>query len=98
MSDMRYGRLGRTGLVVSRIGLGMMSIGDTGRRTWHLTAKQAEPLVRHAVEDGITLFDTADMYDRGAGEEATGTLRSTVRCAGSASTTSTSTRSTGTTR
>ena len=74
MSDMRYGRLGRTGLVVSRIGLGMMSIGDTSRRAWHLTADQAEPLVRHAVDAGITLFDTADMYDLGAGEEATGTL------------------------
>ena len=74
MSDMQYGRLGRTGLVVSRIGLGMMSIGDTGRRAWHLTAEQAEPLVRHAVEAGITLFDTADMYDLGASEEATGTL------------------------
>ena len=74
MSDMQYGRLGRTGLVVSRIGLGMMSIGDTSRRAWHLTAEQAEPLVRHAVEAGITLFDTADMYDLGASEEATGTL------------------------
>jgi 1-deoxyxylulose-5-phosphate synthase len=74
VSDMRYGRLGRTGLIVSRIGLGMMSIGDTSRRAWHLTAEQAEPLVRHAVEAGVTLFDTADMYDLGAGEEATGTL------------------------
>jgi 1-deoxyxylulose-5-phosphate synthase len=74
VSDMQYGRLGRTGLVVSRIGLGMMSIGDTGRRAWHLTAEQAEPLVRHAVEAGITLFDTADMYDLGASEEATGAL------------------------
>ena len=71
---MQYGRLGRTGLVVSRVGLGMMSIGDTSRRAWHLTADQAEPLVRHAVEAGVTLFDTADMYDRGASEEATGTL------------------------
>jgi aryl-alcohol dehydrogenase-like predicted oxidoreductase len=71
---MQWDRLGRTGLVVSRLGLGMMSIGDTGRRAWHLTAEQAEPLVRHAVEAGITLFDTADMYDLGASEEATGTL------------------------
>jgi aryl-alcohol dehydrogenase-like predicted oxidoreductase len=70
---MQYGRLGRTGLVVSRIGLGMMSIGDTSRRAWHLTAEQAEPL-RYAVEAGVTLFDTADMYDRGASEEATGAL------------------------
>ncbi len=71
---MRYTRLGTSGLVVSRLGLGMMSYGDTSRRAWHLTEEQAEPIVRHAVEAGVTLFDTADMYDRGAGEEVTGRL------------------------
>ena len=47
---MRYSRLGRSGLVISRIGLGMMSYGDTSRRPWHLDADQARPLVRAAVE------------------------------------------------
>ena len=71
---MRYTRLGACGLVVSRVGLGMMSYGDHSRRAWHLTEEQAEPIVRHAVESGVTLFDTADMYDRGASEEVTGRL------------------------
>ena len=71
---MRYTRLGGSGLLVSRLALGMMSYGDTSRRAWHLDEEQAAPIVRHAVESGVTLFDTADMYDRGASEEVTGRL------------------------
>ncbi|MFF7146418.1 aldo/keto reductase [Streptomyces sp. SID2888] len=71
---MQYTRLGTSGLTVSRLGLGMMSYGDVSRRAWHLTADQARPIVRHAVASGVTLFDTADMYDRGASEEVTGRL------------------------
>ncbi|WP_345763527.1 aldo/keto reductase [Diaminobutyricibacter sp. McL0608] len=71
---MRYSRLGSSGLVVSRLGLGMMSYGDTSRRPWHLDADQARPLVRTAVEAGVTLFDTADMYDLGESERVTGRL------------------------
>ncbi|WP_326725832.1 MULTISPECIES: aldo/keto reductase [unclassified Streptomyces] len=71
---MQYTRLGNSGLIVSRLGLGMMSYGNTSRRAWHLTEEEAEPIVRHAVEAGVTLFDTADMYDRGASEEVTGRL------------------------
>ncbi|MFF2846174.1 aldo/keto reductase [Streptomyces sp. NPDC058001] len=71
---MHYTRLGTSGLTVSRVGLGMMSYGDRSRRAWHLTADEARPIVRHAVDAGVTLFDTADMYDRGASEEVTGRL------------------------
>ncbi|MEW1862205.1 aldo/keto reductase [Streptomyces sp. NPDC088194] len=71
---MRYSRVGSSGLVVSRVGLGMMSYGDTSRRAWHLDADAALPLVRAAAEAGVTFFDTADMYDQGASEEVTGTL------------------------
>lgn len=71
---MRYVRLGRCGLKVSRICLGMMSYGNRTERQWHLDADQAEPLVRRAVEAGVTYFDTADMYDLGASEEVTGRL------------------------
>ncbi|MFJ2956838.1 aldo/keto reductase [Streptomyces sp. NPDC087270] len=71
---MRYSRVGSSGLVVSRVGLGMMSYGSTSRRAWHLDADAALPLVRAAAEAGVTFFDTADMYDQGASEEVTGTL------------------------
>ncbi|HEX4578871.1 MAG TPA: aldo/keto reductase [Candidatus Dormibacteraeota bacterium] len=71
---MEYARLGSSGLRVSRIALGMMSYGDTSSRAWHLDLDAARPIVGAAVEAGITFFDTADMYDRGASERVTGTL------------------------
>ncbi|HEV7899030.1 MAG TPA: aldo/keto reductase, partial [Planosporangium sp.] len=58
---MQYARLGSTGLKVSRICLGMMSYGDRAWREWVLGVEAAEPIVRRAVEAGITFFDTADM-------------------------------------
>jgi 1-deoxyxylulose-5-phosphate synthase len=69
-----YVRLGSTGLKVSRICLGMMSYGDPAERAWHLGEDAAEPIVRRAVEAGITFFDTADMYSNGMTELITGRL------------------------
>jgi aryl-alcohol dehydrogenase-like predicted oxidoreductase len=71
---MEYGRLGSTGLKVSRVCLGMMSYGSQTEREWHLGEDDAEPIVRHAVEAGITFFDTADTYSDGLTEEITGRL------------------------
>ncbi|MGH3437004.1 MAG: aldo/keto reductase [Sciscionella sp.] len=59
---------------MSRIALGMMSYGDQTSREWHLDHAAAEPIVRAAVEAGITFFDTADMYSGGASEQITGQL------------------------
>jgi len=67
-------RLGRTGLHVSRVCLGMMSYGNDSDRPWVLDEAAAEPIVRRAVEGGITFFDTADVYSGGASEVATGRL------------------------
>ena len=68
-------RLGTTGLHVSRLCLGMMSFySGTPGRPWMLDEAAAEPIVRRAVEGGITFFDTADMYSQGASEVATGRL------------------------
>ena len=71
---MDYVKLGRTGLDVSRLCLGMMSYGDPGWRSWVLPLDEARPFVRRAVEAGINFVDTADMYSRGVSEEVTGTL------------------------
>jgi aryl-alcohol dehydrogenase-like predicted oxidoreductase len=71
---MIFAPLGRSGLQVSRIGLGMMSYGDPDDQPWALTEEQAEPIVRRAVEAGITFFDTADVYSAGASERITGRL------------------------
>lgn len=71
---MDYVKLGRTGLEVSPICLGMMSYGDPGWRPWVLPEDDARPLVRRAVEAGVNFFDTADMYSKGVSEEVTGKL------------------------
>jgi aryl-alcohol dehydrogenase-like predicted oxidoreductase len=69
-----YLNLGFTGLRVSRLCLGMMSFGNDSDRPWVLDEQAAEPIVRAAVEGGITFFDTADTYSGGASEVATGRL------------------------
>jgi 1-deoxyxylulose-5-phosphate synthase len=71
---MEYTRLGSTGLQVSRICLGMMSYGTPSWREWVLDIDASRPLVRSAVDAGITFFDTADGYSLGVCEEVTGTL------------------------
>jgi 1-deoxyxylulose-5-phosphate synthase len=69
---MEYVNLGRTGLRVSRVCLGMMSYGKHESREWALEEHHAEPIVRRAVEGGITFFDTADVYNGGQSEVITG--------------------------
>jgi 1-deoxyxylulose-5-phosphate synthase len=69
-----YVRLGSSGLKVSRICLGMMSYGDPASRKWMLPEDAAEPIVRQAVEAGVTYFDSADVYSDGVSEEITGRL------------------------
>jgi len=71
---MRYVNLGNTGLRVSRLCLGMMSLGHGEERPWALTESDAEPIVRRAVEGGITFFDTADVYNLGQSEVITGRI------------------------
>ena len=74
MAGLAQVRLGRSGLHVSRLALGMMSFGRDPDRTWALDEEQAEPIVRRALELGFTFFDTADMYSGGESEVVTGRL------------------------
>jgi aryl-alcohol dehydrogenase-like predicted oxidoreductase len=69
-----YTNLGSSGLRVSRVCMGMMGFGNTSERPWVINEEAAEPLVKAAVEGGVTFFDTADTYSAGASEEATGRL------------------------
>ena len=69
---MEYVNLGRTGLKVSRICLGMMTYGSTGWRSWVLPEEQSRPFIQKALEVGINFFDTADAYSLGVSEEITG--------------------------
>lgn len=69
---MKYSNLGKSGLKVSRICLGMMTYGTPQWRDWVLSEEDSRPFVRRALEMGINFFDTADIYSVGVSEEVTG--------------------------
>ena len=52
----------------------MMSYGSQAERAWHLDEAAAEPIVKAAIDGGITFFDTADTYSGGVTEQITGSL------------------------
>src|ERR1700691_3275174 len=52
----------------------IMGFGNDSDREWVIDEDAAEPIVRAAVEGGVTFFDTADAYAAGASERATGKL------------------------
>ena len=63
---MQYRRLGKSSLVVSALGLGCMGMSQS-----YGTPDDAESLatINHAIDRGITMLDTADMYGGGTNEE-----------------------------
>src|SRR5665213_2168492 len=71
---MKYARLGKTGLEVSRICIGCMSFGDPkrGNHEWSLPEADSRPIIRKAWEAGINFYDTANVYSDGTSEEITG--------------------------
>jgi 1-deoxyxylulose-5-phosphate synthase len=71
---MDYGRLGKTGLRVSRLCLGCMSYGvpERGTHPWTLPEGQSRPFIKRAIEAGINFFDTANVYSDGTSEEILG--------------------------
>ena len=69
---MKYKNIGKSGLKVSQIALGMMSYGSKKWRNWVLEEDDAEEHIRTALELGINFFDTANMYSLGVSEEITG--------------------------
>ena len=70
---MKYGPLGRSGLIVSRICLGGNSWGAKGRRGWgKFDEAEAPAYFKRALDVGITFFDTADTYNAGRSEEIMG--------------------------
>lgn len=61
---MNYRPVGKSDLLVSEIGFGCMSLGDDYR--------SSEQLLHKAFDQGIILFDTADLYNRGQNESLVG--------------------------
>jgi aryl-alcohol dehydrogenase (NADP+) len=71
---MQYVNLGKSGLKVSRLCLGMMTYGTPKWRPWVLDEEASRPFIKKALDAGINFFDTADMYSKGVSEELTGKL------------------------
>jgi len=71
---MQYVNLGRSGLKVSKLCLGMMTYGVPEWRDWVLSEQESIPIITRALELGINFFDTADMYSNGVSEEITGRI------------------------
>ncbi len=69
---MKFTRLGNSGLQISRLTLGCMSYGTPDWRPWVLDSEASRPFFERALELGINVFDTADMYSNGVGEEVAG--------------------------
>ena len=71
---MKYRQLGNSGLVVSELTLGTMTFGEGDFFGLNFTfqQKEADKLVGRAIDKGINLFDTADMYGNGAAETILG--------------------------
>jgi aryl-alcohol dehydrogenase-like predicted oxidoreductase len=66
MAIMRYRALGKSGLIVSVVGLGCNNFGRL------LDAEGTRAVVDAAIEAGVTLFDTADTYALGGSETLLG--------------------------
>jgi 1-deoxyxylulose-5-phosphate synthase len=62
MSDLEYRALGRSGLRVSAVGLGGNNFGRAGTATEEQAGTDA--VVHAAVDSGVNLIDTADVYGR----------------------------------
>lgn len=61
---MKLNRLGSSDLLVSEIGLGCMSLG--------VEENKAIAIIHEALDRGVNLLDTADLYDSGRNEEIVG--------------------------
>jgi hypothetical protein len=67
-----YVRFGQTGLKVSKLCLGTMSMGSSAWKPWVLDEEKSLPILRSAVERGINFFDMANWYSVGKNEEVVG--------------------------
>ncbi len=71
---MRYTKLGRSDLSVSRICLGCMGFGDAknGQHSWTIDEAYSREIIKRALELGVNFFDTAIAYQSGTSEQYVG--------------------------
>jgi len=66
---MQYRRLGKSSLIVSALGLGCMGMSQSYGTP---NDEESTATIHHAIDQGVTLLDTADMYGSGTNEELVG--------------------------
>ena len=68
---MEYRQLGNSGLKVSALAMGTMTIGGAGgfSKVGNVGLAEARRMIDIAVEAGVNLIDTANVYSAGASEE-----------------------------
>lgn len=71
---MKYTKLGRSDLTVSRICMGCMGFGDAahGQHTWTVDEEASRAIIRRGLDRGINFFDTAIAYQSGTSEQYLG--------------------------
>ncbi|MEC6748343.1 aldo/keto reductase [Marinilactibacillus sp. XAAS-LB27] len=67
-------KFGNTGMDVTPICLGAMSFGDPEKWThdWVLKEDESRSIIKHALDQGINFFDTANIYSKGESERILG--------------------------
>lgn len=71
---MKYTKLGKSDLNVSRICMGCMGFGNsaTGQHSWTVGENETREIIKHGLELGINFFDTAIVYQNGTSEQFVG--------------------------
>lgn len=71
---MKYTKLGKSDLNISKVCLGCMGFGDAnkGMHSWTLPYEESKKIIKYALDNGINFFDTAMGYQGGTSEEYLG--------------------------
>ena len=71
---MKYTKLGNSDLNVSRICMGCMGFGDSGRgqHSWTIDEEHSREIIRRGLELGVNFYDTAIAYQSGTSEQYVG--------------------------
>ena len=71
---MKYTKLGKSDLTVSRICMGCMGFGNaaTGQHSWTVGEAETKEIIKHGLDLGVNFFDTAIAYQNGTSEQYVG--------------------------
>ena len=71
---MKYTKLGKSDLTVSRICMGCMGFGNaaTGQHSWTVGQAETKEIIKHGLDLGVNFFDTAIAYQNGTSEQYVG--------------------------